>query len=220
MPYKETAPFSLTLRFRPLLSLFLSCAFSARSRSNSAFKSESLITVLSLSRMFPPVRFSRCLRLIQPGSAGQETSGRREVHSVSETAKFLPALSPVALRQFVSRLHGLAASFIEQAQCPCRKSPARLFAVSHPFLVFQMRQLFSDRHIDELIQRDALLPRKHLRGSTHRRHEPQRKLWDRSLARFSRHLSSPPSFSLTVLPGKAPEFQTSSLPQQNASCCS
>jgi len=27
-------------------------------------------------------------------------------------------------------LHGLAASFIEQAQCPCRKSPARLFAVS------------------------------------------------------------------------------------------
>jgi hypothetical protein len=28
MPYKETAPFSLTFSVRPSLSLFLSCAFS------------------------------------------------------------------------------------------------------------------------------------------------------------------------------------------------
>jgi hypothetical protein len=30
MPYRETAPFSLTFRLSPALSLFLSCAFSAR----------------------------------------------------------------------------------------------------------------------------------------------------------------------------------------------
>jgi hypothetical protein len=29
MPYKESAPFSLTFSVRPILALFLSCAFSA-----------------------------------------------------------------------------------------------------------------------------------------------------------------------------------------------
>ena len=43
MPYKETAPFSLTFSVRPPLPLFLSCAFSPRNRSSSACISRSLI---------------------------------------------------------------------------------------------------------------------------------------------------------------------------------
>jgi single-strand DNA-binding protein len=63
-------------------------------------------------------------------------------------------LRAVALRQFVSRFHGLAASFIEQLQGPGRKFLARMLAVSHPFLVFQMGQLFGHGHIDELVQQN------------------------------------------------------------------
>src|ERR1039458_1712912 len=58
MPYRETAPFSLTLRLIPPLSLFLSLAFSARSRSSSACISVSLIAFLP--RFLPRFQFISC----------------------------------------------------------------------------------------------------------------------------------------------------------------
>ena len=65
--------------------------------------------------------------------------------------RYSTTCSAIALWQFVSRFHRLVSSLIEQPQGPRCEFLARLLPASHPLLMFQMRQLFRHRNINELI---------------------------------------------------------------------